>query len=99
PHATWESLVVSLGGRTDGQPCDAFRSLGRSGYEAAPWVLPRGTAHVVASRIGGEACGPVLTAPLEQVARSSAEHPEARLAAWVRLKELGDRGGCGQSAA
>lgn len=99
PHATWESLVASLGARTDDESCDAFRSLGRSGYEAAPWVLPRGTAHVVASRLGGEACAPVLTAPLEQVARSSAEHPEARLAAWIRLLELGDRGGCGQSAA
>lgn len=94
PRATFDALVDRLADLTADASCDELRAVGQAAYEATPWVITRGTAIVIAAQVGGDRCAAGMRNPVERIATSSAEHPEARLAAYAWLRSQGDSAGC-----
>lgn len=94
PRDIYDGFASDLRAQSGGLSCDEYHAMGVVAYNRTPWLLMRGTAHVVVADIGGSACGSFLATYVEGIADSDDEHPEARLAAVGWLLEQGDDSRC-----
>ncbi|MFT6395559.1 MAG: hypothetical protein ACJAYU_000301 [Bradymonadia bacterium] len=94
PRDIYDGFSDDLRAQSGGLSCDEYHAMGVGAYNRTPWVLMRGTAHVVVAELGGENCQSFLGEYVEQMADSDGEHPEARLAAVSWLLEQGDDSRC-----
>ena len=96
PRDVYAGFRVQLEAAATDLSCDEYHAMGIVAYGRTPWILMRGTAHVVVANLSGSVCDPLMTSYIEDVADSNDEHPEARLAAIEWLLERGDDDRCSQ---
>ncbi len=94
PRDIYDEFASDLRSQSQGLSCDEYHAMGIGAYGRTPWLLMRGTAHVVVADLGGSSCEAFLSTFVEQIADSDDEHPEARLAAVSWLLEQGDDSRC-----
>jgi hypothetical protein len=90
PRDVYDGFSAQLEAEAVDLSCDEYHAMGIVAYERTPWILMRGTAHVVVANLAGRACDPLMTSYIEDVADSRDQHPEARLFAIEWLLDRGD---------
>ena len=94
PRDVYAAFRTQLEEGAEDLSCDEYHAMGIVAYDRTPWILMRGTAHVVVANLAGERCDALMGSYIEDVADSGDEHPEARLAAIEWLLERGDDDRC-----